>query len=424
MISRYSSSEIEKIWSEQHKFDLWLLIEKLVVKYLAINGNIPQKDADIIIEKASFTLDKVKAKERETKHELAAFVDVLAESVGPEGRWIHYGLTSSDVLDTALALQMREVVFILTDELNRLYHSISSKIEKNHIITMAGRTHGMHAEKIDFHDKLFTWMSRLSRDIQRLKRLAQRDGIFEAGGAGKISGTVGTYSTISHWIEEDVMEELGLTERYNNTQVVARDIHADFVWSLANIATTLDSIATDIRILSMSEIGELAEGFSENQKGSSAMPHKRNPVRSERISGLARLARAYVIPALENSVLWNERDISHSSVERIMLPDLSSMVHFMIKEMIDIFDNLQIFPQKMRQNLLLNKGTIESHHLMLALIRKGLSRQEAYKKIQDLSFKTFEDDKSFMEVCKEEQIFSDNELFHYFDVVFWPEEKD
>lgn len=419
MIPRYSSSDMEQIWSDQHRFDLWLMIEKLVVQYLALNGNIPPKDAEAILDKASFTIDKVLAKEQETKHELAAFVDVLAEAVGPEGRWIHYGLTSSDIMDTALSLQMIEVVEIIIRDLKNVWKTLRD-IKLSGSSSMVGRTHGMHAEVTTFADKRCVWLDRINRDLKRCERLIMLKENMSIGTlrVGKLSGTVGNYSTIEHYIEEDIFGEQLNFYSTNATQVIERDIHAEFVWALANVATTLDSIATDLRILSMSEIGEVSEKFNENQKGSSAMPHKKNPVRLERITGLARLARSYVSTALENSVLWNERDMSHSSVERIMFPDLSHLVHFMIKEMNDILSNLQINEKKMRDNIFASKGVTESHKIMLGLIDRGYSRQEAYQKIQELSFKALNENKSFYEICKESKLFDENYLFHNFDVVF------
>lgn len=395
-----------------------------MVEQLSLDGYIPRRDAVVILDKAAFTVEEVKAKEEETKHELAAFVDVLANSVGPEGRWLHFGLTSSDILDTSLSIQMLETLDIIYRDLKRFYRTLSD-VEVDKYSVMAGRTHGMHAEITTFDHKVLVWLARINRDLIRCKRYCElEDGEpMGMGRVGKLSGTVGNYSTINPSIAEDLLNGELYLGTPPSSQIIERDIHAEFVWILASIATTLDSIATDLRILAMSEIGEVAEGFAEGQKGSSAMPHKKNPVRLERITGLARLARSYVSTALENSVLWNERDMSHSSVERIMLPDLSSTVHFMIREMIDIISHLQINEKKMRENLLTTFGVVESHKIMLALIDQGFSRQDAYRKIQELSFKSFNERKSFFEVCKEAEVLQEDALISIFNMVFLPKER-
>lgn len=364
-----------QIWSELTKFDYWLQIEKLVVEEWARLGMIPADDAKAIEESAIYTPQKIKEYENRTKHDFAAFVDVLADSVGEAGKWIHFGLTSSDVIDTALSLQMRDALNQISERLELLI-ALVWRMQSSHSHTlMIGRTHNVHAEPTTLGHKLRLWALELQRHQKRISDT--RDFI----SVGSISGTVGTYSTVDPRVEEGVCLALDLRAEPSK-QVISRDRHADFVWVLATIATTLDAIATEIRLLAHTEIGELAEGFVDGQKGSSAMPHKKNPVRCERISGLARVVRGYVNPILENNVTWHERDISNSSVERIILPDASSLVDYMLMEMYEILSNLVINENQMQHNLSSNNQIIYSHRLMLALIKKGLSRQRAYEIMQ------------------------------------------
>lgn len=380
MNDRYSTS-MQHIWSNHRKFDYWLDIEKQVVRGWEKIGLIPKSDADYIFDNATYSEEKIEEYESRTHHDFAAFVDVVSESVGDAGRWIHFGLTSSDVIDTSLSLQIRDAIDLLGTRLTLLTVLIETLTAQYQETVMVGRTHGAHAEPITFGDKVSLWSVQLERDYKRLMRA--RDAI----SVGAISGTVGSYSTVSPEVERWVCINYGLRPT-SSTQIISRDRHAEYIWSLSCIATTLDLIATQIRLLSQTEIGEVKEGFADGQKGSSAMPHKQNPVRSERISGLARLVRSYVPVALENVVTWNERDISHSSVERMMLPDASGLVDFMLEEMCDIIKNLVIYPNRMIQNLALTEGLVFSHFVLLALVRKGLSRQEAYKLVQDASIKS------------------------------------
>lgn len=382
MNSRYSTS-MGEIWSDHRRFGYWLDIEKQVVRGWERLGVIPKKDADLIWDKASFTIDEIHEYEARTHHDFAAFVDVITESVGEAGRWIHYGLTSSDVIDTALSLQIRDSIDLIGTRLTLLGVIVENLSIKHKETKMVGRTHGVHAEPMSFGAKLDLWVLEIERCYQRL--MAARESI----SVGSISGTVGIHSTVSPEIERWTCITFGLKPTPAK-QIINRDRHAEFIWVLASIATTLDSIATQIRLLAQTEIGEVKEGFTDSQKGSSAMPHKQNPVRCERISGLARLVRAYVPVALENVVTWNERDISHSSVERMMFPDSSGIVDFMLEEMCDIIKNLVVYPDKMRKNLELTDGLIYSHPLLLALIYSGLSRSEAYRLVQDASRESME----------------------------------
>lgn len=388
MISRYSTPGINHVWSDLNKFNHCLEIERLAIQEWARLGVIPEQDAKLIDERAAFTLEKINEYEKKTRHDFAAFVDVVADSIGEEGRWIHYGLTSSDVIDTALSLQMRDALNLISNSLEQLINQVWRMKTSYESTLMIGRTHGVHAEPITLGHKFKLWALELERNQIRL--INARENIE----VGSISGTVGTYATVDPRVEEGICLNLGLKPEPSK-QIISRDRHAEFVWVLASIATALDSIATELRLLAQTEIGEVQEVFVDGQKGSSAMPHKQNPVRCERICGLARIVRGYVATALENNVTWHERDISNSSVERLMLPDSSALVHFMLIEMYDILSRLNVNEDKMSQNMDLTHGIIYSHRVMLALIRAGLSRKIAYDIIQKTTKNSRENRRSF-----------------------------
>jgi adenylosuccinate lyase len=392
MIPRYVLPEMAAVWSDDARFGHWLEIEILVAEALAGLGVVPDADAREIRATASFDAERVAEVEHVTRHDVAAFVQVVAASVGPAGRWVHYGLTSSDVLDTGLALQLRDASDLLLERLERLLAVAKRIALGNRDVVMAGRTHGVVAEPTSFGHKVALWAFELDRDRDRLRRAR------EAVGVGAISGAVGTYAQVDPRVEEEVCAKLGLRAAEASSQIVARDRHAELMAALAITASSLDSIATEIRHLARTEVREVQEPFTAGQKGSSAMPHKRNPVRCERVTGLARVIRGNLQAALENTVLWHERDISHSSAERVILPDSTMALHFMLAEMTEVLDGLVIYPERMRENLQVGGGLAFSQNVLLALVDAGLPRDEAYAIVQDAAATAWDDDASFREL--------------------------
>ena len=392
MIPRYVLPEMAAVWSDDARFAHWLEIEILVAEALAGLGKVPDADAREIRATASFDPERIADVERVTRHDVAAFVQVVAASVGPAGRWVHYGLTSSDVLDTGLALQLREASDLLLERLERLLAVAKRIALGNRDVVMAGRTHGVVAEPTSFGHKVALWAFELDRDRDRLRRAR------EAVSVGAISGAVGTYAQVDPRVEEEVCAKLGLRAAEASSQIVARDRHAELMAALAITASSLDAIATEIRHLARTEVRELQEPFTAGQKGSSAMPHKRNPVRCERVTGLARVIRGNLQAALENTVLWHERDISHSSAERVILPDSTMALHFMLAEMTEVLDGLVIYPERMRENLQVGGGLAFSQNVLLALVDAGLTRDEAYAIVQDTAATAWDDDASFREL--------------------------
>jgi adenylosuccinate lyase len=392
MIPRYVLPEMAAVWSDDARFGHWLEIEILVAEALAGLGVVPDADAREIRTTASFDAERVAEVERVTRHDVAAFVQVVAESVGRAGRWVHFGLTSSDVLDTGLALQLRDASDLLLERLERLLAVAKRIALGNRDVVMAGRTHGVVAEPTSFGHKVALWAFELDRDRDRLRRAR------EAVSVGAISGAVGTYAQVDPRVEEEVCAKLGLRAAEASSQIVARDRHAELMAALAITASSLDAIATEIRHLARTEVREVQEPFTAGQKGSSAMPHKRNPVRCERVTGLARVIRGNLQAALENTVLWHERDISHSSAERVILPDSTMALHFMLAEMTEVLDGLVIYPERMRENLQVGGGLAFSQNVLLALVDAGLSRDEAYAIVQDAAATAWDDDASFREL--------------------------
>ena len=389
MIPRYTVPEMAAVWSDEARLRHWLEIEVLAVEAWARLGTVPQDDARAVRERASFTLERVRELEQVTRHDVAAFVQCVAESVGPAGRWIHFGMTSSDVLDTGFALQLREAADLLLAGTERLLGTVKRLALEHRDTVMAGRTHGVHAEPTSFGHKLALWAFELDRDRERLRRAR------EAVSVGKVSGAVGTYAHLDPRVEEHVCGELGLRPAEASSQVVSRDRHAEYMAALAVLASSLDAIATEIRHLAMTEVREVQEPFAEGQKGSSAMPHKRNPVRCERITGLARVVRADLQPALENIVLWHERDISHSSAERVVFPDSTTALHFMLAELGEVLDGLKVFPERMRANLNMGGGLVYSQSVLLALVERGMPRDDAYRIVQAAAAAAWDDAKDF-----------------------------
>jgi adenylosuccinate lyase len=389
VIPRYRVPEIDAVWSDETRLANWLEIELLVVEALAEFGVIPAEDAAACRARASFTVEAVAERETVTRHDVAAFVDVVAASVGPAGRWIHFGPTSSDVVDTGFALQLRAAADVLLNDLERLL-AVTKRLALAHRDTvMAGRTHGVLAEPTSFGHKLAVWAFELDRDRDRLRRAR------EVVSVGAISGAVGTYASVDPRVEELVCARLGLQAAPASTQVVQRDRHAEYMTALAVTASSLDKVATELRHLARSEVREVQEPFAAGQKGSSAMPHKRNPVVCERISGLARVIRGHALTALEDVVLWHERDISHSSAERIVFPDATGLLAFMLRELTWVLDGLRIFPDRMRANLEAAGGVVYSQAVLLALVDVGVPREEAYASVQAAAAKGWDEGKSF-----------------------------
>lgn len=396
MIPRYTLPEMAAVWSDQARMDHWLEIEILAVEAWASIGRIPQEDAKAIRERAK-PVDpaEVEARERITRHDVAAFVDVAAEPIGEPGRWLHFGMTSSDVLDTALALQMRDAADQLLGRLEALLAVTKRQALAHRDTVCVGRSHGIVAEPSTLGHKFALWAFELDRGRERLRRA--RDVI----SVGAISGPVGTYSNIDPRIERYVCERLGLTPAPASSQVIQRDRHAEYVSALALVASTLDKIATEIRHLARTEVREVQEPFAAGQKGSSAMPHKRNPVVCERVTGLARVIRGNVQVALENVALWHERDISHSSAERVVLPDSTIALDFMLKDLTWVLDELVIFPDRMLENLMVGGGLVFSQGVLLALVDSGLARDDAYRIVQTAAAGAWDEGGNFKEAVRE-----------------------
>ena len=396
MITRYSLPEMAAVWSDEARFANWLEIEILAVEAWAELGRIPTEDAVVVRERAAFTVDRVLEVEEVTRHDVAAFIQVVAGSVGPAGRWVHFGLTSSDVLDTGLALQLRAAADVLLARLERLLGVVKRLALEHRETVMIGRTHGIHAEPTTFGHKLAVWAFELDRDRERLRRARETVSV------GALSGVVGSYAAIDPRVEQLVCARLGLATEEASTQVIQRDRHAEFLAILAIVASSLDRFATEIRHLARTEVREVQEPFAEGQKGSSAMPHKRNPVLSERISGLARVIRGYAQTALEDMPLWHERDISHSSAERVIFPDATGLLDFMLAEMTVILQGLHVDAQRMFANLESTGGLFFSQTVLTALVDHGMSRDEAYAAVQRAAADTWDQGLHFRERMWEE----------------------
>jgi adenylosuccinate lyase len=389
MIERYSRPQMKRIWSEENKFDQWLKVEIAVCEAWAKLGEIPHKDI-VKIRKASYNLNRIAKFLKVTHHDMTAFLNAVAESLGTESRFIHLGLTSSDVMDTALGLQLTQATDILARDIGELISILESKAIEHKYTIMMGRTHGVHAEPTTFGLKMALWAQEMKRNAQRLAEA--RDII----SVGKISGAVGTYATVPPQVEKIACARLGLTPAPISSQIIQRDRHAQFLTTLAIIASSLEKFATEIRGLQQTEVREVEEPFEAGQTGSSAMPHKRNPELCERICGLARLIRGHALTSLESITLWHERDISHSSAERIILPDSCLALDYMLSMFTSIMRGLKVYPENMRHNIELTQGIIFSQRVLLALIDRGLSRQEAYKIVQENAMKAWEKSKSFL----------------------------
>ncbi len=414
MIERYSRPEMKQVWSEENKFSKWLEVELAVCEAWTEIGVIPQ-EAMAKIRKARFDLERVKEILKVTRHDMTAFLSAVAESLGEESRFIHLGLTSSDVMDTALSLQLMEAITLLEKDIDELIKVVQEKALLYKDTIMMGRTHGVHAEPITFGLKLALWFDELKRNRDRLVEAKKIISV------GKISGAVGTHATVPPEVEELACRKLGLAVAPVSSQIIQRDRHAQFVTSLAILASSLEKFATEIRGLQRTEILELEEPFEEGQTGSSAMPHKRNPELCERICGLARLIRGHALTSLENIALWHERDISHSSAERIILPDSCLALDYILSIFTYIMKGLQVYPERMRENLEVTKGLTFSQRVLIALINKGLSRQRAYELVQRNAMKAWRGKENFLELLRqdEEIILSEDELSEIFDYGYY-----
>ena len=402
-----------RIWEDQNKYQRWLDVELAVTQTLAEQGIIPDKDAEEIRSRANFSVDRINEIEAEVKHDVIAFTSSVAEFVGPASRFFHFGLTSSDVLDTAMALQVRDASVVIFEDLQRLLDVLKKRAHEFKTTVVVGRTHGIHAEPTTFGLKLALLYDEVARHQARFKEAAETMRV------GKLSGAVGTFAHLSPDIEEAVMAKLGLKAAPASSQVIQRDRHAHYITSLALIGSTLEKVAVEIRHLQRTEVREAEEYFSEKQKGSSAMPHKRNPITSEQIAGLARILRGNAVAAMENVALWHERDISHSSVERIIFPDSTILADYLLEKTATLVERLVVYPDRMKQNLELTHGLIYSGELLLHLVAKNVSREDAYRWVQRNAMRVWDEGGTFRDkVATDADIkktLSASDIDHVFD---------
>ncbi|MDU0205781.1 MULTISPECIES: adenylosuccinate lyase [Paenibacillus] len=413
MIERYTRPEMASIWTEQNKFQAWLEVEILSCEAWAELGVIPKEDVKVLRENASFNIDRIYEIEQETRHDVIAFTRAVSETLGPERKWVHYGLTSTDVVDTALGYLLRQANEILDKDIQNFIEILRNKAIEHRDTAMMGRTHGVHAEPTTFGLKMALWYEEMKRNLERFRFAA--DGVQ----FGKISGAVGTYANIDPFVEQYVCEKLGTKAAPISTQTLQRDRHAEYMATLALVATSLDKFATEIRALQKSEFREVEEPFAKGQKGSSAMPHKRNPIGCESISGLSRVIRGHMISAYENVTLWHERDISHSSVERVILPDATQLLNYMLNRLGNIIKNLTVFPENMKRNMRSTYDVPFSGRVMTKLIDKGFSREQAYDTVQPRAMQAWEEQRSFRDIVENEraitEVLSPAEIADCFD---------
>ncbi|ADC49986.1 adenylosuccinate lyase [Alkalihalophilus pseudofirmus OF4] len=413
MIERYTRPEMGAIWTEENRYKAWLEVEIVACEAWAELGEIPKEDVAKIRENASFDVARIHEIEAETRHDVVAFTRAVSETLGEERKWVHYGLTSTDVVDTALSYLLKQANEILLADLERFLAIIKDKAIEHKYTVMMGRTHGVHAEPTTFGLKLGLWYEEMKRNIERFKHAA------EGVRFGKLSGAVGTYANIDPRVEELVCENLGLNAAPISTQTLQRDRHAEYMASIALIATSIEKFAVEIRGLQKSETREVEEFFAKGQKGSSAMPHKRNPIGSENMTGLARVIRGHMLTAYENVPLWHERDISHSSAERIILPDATIALNYMLNRFGNIVKNLTVFPENMKRNMTRTYGLIYSQRVLLSLIDKGMAREEAYDLVQPKTMEAWEKGIQFRELVEAEEaitaVLSKEEIDDCFD---------
>lgn len=394
MITRYTRPEMANIWSDENRYRCWLEVEILACEAWAELGEIPKVDVQKIRENASFSVERILEIEEETRHDVVAFTRAVSETLGEERKWVHYGLTSTDVVDTAYGYQLKQANDILRKDLRRFLEIIQQKALEHKYTVCMGRTHGVHAEPTTFGLKLALWYSEMKRNIERFERAAQ--GVE----AGKISGAVGTFANIPTSVEAYVCGQLQIRPQEISTQILSRDLHADYISTIALIATSIEKFSTEIRGLQKSETREVEEFFAKGQKGSSAMPHKRNPIGSENMAGLSRVIRGHMVTAYENVNLWHERDISHSSAERIIIPDSTILLNYMLNRFGNIVKNLTVFPDRMLKNMDATFGLIYSQRVLLKLIDKGLSRENAYDLVQPCTALAWDEQRSFRKIIE------------------------
>ncbi|MGY3703730.1 adenylosuccinate lyase [Vagococcus martis] len=413
MIERYTRKEMGNIWSDDNRYAAWLEVEILAAEAWASLGEIPNEDTVLIRENATFDIDRILEIEQETRHDVVAFTRAVSESLGQERKWVHYGLTSTDVVDTAYGYLMKQANDILRKDLSEFLEVIKEKALEHKYTVMMGRTHGVHAEPTTFGLKLALWYSEMKRNIERFEHAAS--GVE----AGKISGAVGTFANTPPEVEAFVCDKLGIRAQEISTQVLPRDLHAEYIATIALIATSIEKFATEIRGLQKSETREVEEFFAKGQKGSSAMPHKRNPIGSENMTGLARVLRGHVVTAYENVSLWHERDISHSSAERIIIPDSTILLDYMLQRFTNIVKNLTVFPENMKRNMGATFGLIYSQRVLLKLIDKGMSREEAYDLVQPKTAISWDEQTDFRPLLEADEkimsVLSKEELDDAFD---------
>ena len=397
MIERYTRPEMGAIWTEQNKYQAWLEVEILACEAWAELGDIPKEDVAKIRANASFDVNRILEIEEETRHDVVAFTRAVSETLGEERKWVHYGLTSTDVVDTALSYIIKQANEILRKDLNNFVEILANKAKEHKFTVMMGRTHGVHAEPTTFGLKLALWHEEMKRNVERFEAAAKSIE------TGKMSGAVGTYANIDPFVEKYVCDNLGIAASPISTQTLQRDRHAQYMSTLALIATSVEKFATEVRGLQKSETREVEESFAKGQKGSSAMPHKRNPIGSENMTGLARLIRGYMLTAYENVSLWHERDISHSSAERVILPDATIALNYMLNRFGNIIKNLTVFPDNMKRNMDSTLGLIYSQRVLFALIDKGLAREEAYDTVQPCAMEAWENQISFRGVVDQDE---------------------
>ena len=401
MIPRYTRPEMARIWSDENRFRTWLAVEVAATETLAEAGFVPKDAAKAIRERADFRVERIHEIEAEVRHDVIAFTTAVAEIVGPHARWFHYGLTSNDVVDTAQALLIHQASQVIAQDLQRLSEVLERRAWEFKDTPMVGRTHGIHAEPITFGFKLANWYSETQRNITRFMAAAEDMRV------GKFSGAVGIFAHLTPELEEKICARLGLKAAAVSSQVIQRDRHAHYLGTLAVIASTLDKIATEVRHLQRTEVREAEEFFSEKQKGSSAMPHKRNPVTLEQISGLARVVRSNAQAGLENVALWHERDISHSSVERVILPDSTTLADYLLTKTTNVIDTMFVYPERMRANLESTRGLIFSGQLLLDLVEHGVSREDAYRLVQSHAMRAWKEGLDFHQLVLADKTITD-----------------
>lgn len=402
MIERYSRKEMADIWSLENQFQAWLEVELAACNAWSKLGKIPKEDVEKLYDKASFDVDRIKEIEKQTRHDVVAFTRSVSESLGDEKKWVHYGLTSTDVVDTANGYRLKQANEILRKDIQHIIDVLAEKAKEHKFTVMMGRTHGVHAEPTTFGLKCALWYAEMKRNLERFEKAAQNVEF------GKMSGSVGTFANIPPEVEESVCEELGLSPAPISTQTLQRDRHADYVSTLALIGSTMEKMAVEIRHLQRSEVREAEEFFRKGQKGSSSMPHKRNPVSSENISGCSRVLRGYMMSAYENIPLWHERDISHSSVERIILPDATILLDYMLNRFSGVVEKLTVFEDNMHDNIYKTYGLTFSQRVLHMLIDKGMSREKAYDTVQPLAMKAWNEKTMFRDLVEADETVQEN----------------